>query len=407
MNLFSVKLKWILFVLTALFLCWRIVVVNVTQYLIQGSSPSAETWGAERPEVLLASAARIAQTDPSLALQHASRAALENPTDGRALVAMALIFEQQGNLDLAGNAMRMANVLTPRSVENQLQIAQFWARHGNIEQALPHWSVALEMAPSLNRTLFPKLLRYAEFGGHRQAFTRFYNKPPIWWNSFFNYALSNSASEETLKAIYHFRASSPYGANQIEQKAYLDFLFRHGKWTDAYFVWLNGLSAEQLSVLGNIYDGSFELPASDLGYGWRYTQDDAYLVGNEQTYGTLEKMALRVVFLGPKPRKKEFAKQYLMLEAGTYTFHGRVRMDSVAAGDGLRWIITCGNGAALASSQTFTGSMPWQPFDIRLEIPPQGCEAQRLQLVMVEGIQYSLLFNGSAWFDDLTLSKQH
>lgn len=406
MNGLTRSLKWALFSIVALWLCWRIITVNVAQHLVQEESAMAAAWAPQHAQVLLLQAAQQASHAPQAALELALRAARANPTDSRPAILAALVWEQQGRTALAEGAMRLADLLTPRRTASQLQIANFWARRGRIDQALPHWSVVLQMRPALRDTLFPVLLRLAEIPQYRPAFSGIMRDPPAWWDGFFRYALANAASMDTLKALYQARAESPNGIGQQEHKAYLDYLQRNGLWGEAYFVWLNRLDPKQMAVLGNLYDGGFELEAADLGYGWRLGRDDGFLVINEPTYGAVGAKALRVAYNGRQPRTTLLAAQYLLLDPGRYKLHGRVRLDNLAAGDGLRWSVACVRGGELTHSETFAGIREWRPFSVELEVPESGCEAQQLMLAMTQGPDKPLLYSGSAWFDALYIEKR-
>ena len=402
------SLKWGLFAIVALVLFWRIVAVNMAQHMAAEDNLAAATWNPHVPDILLTQAAQALATDPTQAQHLALRAGWENPTDGRAFLILGLLWEQQGKLDMAKKAIQIADFLGPRRAGSQLQIAYFWARRGELASALPHWSVALQMQPELSDKLFPELLRYVEMPQYRPAFAKTLNDPPQWWDSFFSYALNNAAHLDTLKAIYLARVNSKSGPRHGERKAYLDLLLRESLWTEAYFVWLNGLDAGQISALGNLFDGGFEQESFEEGYGWRFAHDDAFTVAADPTYGATADRALHVAFQGPKPATTRLVSQYLMLDAGSYQLHGRVRVDSLSAGKGVRWSIACINGAAqevLASSEHFIGADKWKPFSVDLKIPAKACDAQMLHLDVDPAEADGTDFSGAIWFDDLIMQK--
>ena len=70
--------KWVIFGIVAMFLAWRIIVVNVSQYLAVEGSPAASAWGHNMPQVLLSEAAVIAKTDVRQARAVAENAAKRN-----------------------------------------------------------------------------------------------------------------------------------------------------------------------------------------------------------------------------------------------------------------------------------------------------------------------------------------
>lgn len=399
-------IKWAIFIPVALWLVWRIAVVNLSQHLANENAEAALRWKRDTPDALLLQGAGTARSNPMLALSIATEAALQNPADGRVYTVLALLLEQEGRHILAEKSAGLADFLAPRRSEVQLQLGNFWARRGQLAEALLHWSKALEMRPTLSDTLFPAMLTFAETPGGRRAYTKMLSDPPEWWADFFNYALRNSADPETLKALYNARAHEKTGVGQAERKAYLDYLLNTGRWTEAYFVWLNGLDARQMSFLGNIYDGGFELPLSDEGYGWRPQSWDGLLLAPEPTYGSSGEKALHVALLKQPPQTR-LLHQPLLLDAGHYRLHGRVRLDNLAAGRGLYWTVTCSgamNDKPLAASEHFIGTDHWKDFAFELMIPAGKCEAQLLNLEVDLGAEAGI-FSGSAWFDELALEK--
>lgn len=400
------KFKWVALGAVVLWLVWRIVVVNISQYLASENGAAAMLWNRDTPDALLSQAADATNTNPEQAQNLALEAMLRNPADGRAFLIQALLWEQAKKPALAEKAARLADFLAPRRSEIQLQLGSFWARSGNPTDALPHWSTAIEMRRELGNTLFPLMLSLADAPQSRPAFAKLLNDPPLWWTDFFLYALNNAAHQDTLKAIYLARINSPNGAGHEERKIYLDHLLRTGIWEDAYFVWLNGLNAGELSVLGNINDGGFEREISDEGFGWRPATGNGFTVLTEPTYGCTGAKALHITFL-ERPSQTRLAVQYLMLDPGKYRLQGKVRLESLAAGKGLQWKVACVSGkkaTELTSSEHFLGSDHWKGFVSDLNVPEQ-CNAQMLSLEIDPAEDSLSDFGGEAWFDDLAIIR--
>lgn len=400
------KIKWLALGVVVMWLVWRIVVVNVSQHLAAENGAAALLWHRDNPDALLKQAADTAKANPERAQSLALAAMLQNPADGRAFLIMALLWEQEGKLAQAEQAARLADFLAPRRSEPQLQLGNFWARRGNAAEALPHWRRAIEMRDELRNSLFPLMLRLADAPPARPAFAGILNDPPLWWPSFFLYALNNAAHKETLKALYLARANSPGGAEHVERRAYIDHLMHTGMWTDAYFVWLNGLNANQLSALGNINNGGFEHEIADEGFGWRPATGDGFALLAEPTYGCNGEKALHVSLMG-QPSRHPLAHQYLMLDPGQYRLQGRVRLDSLSAGKGLLWVVACVNesgSSVLSRSEHFLGADHWKGFASDLVVPAQ-CTTQKLSLEIDRGTDSQTDYGGAAFFDDLAIKR--
>lgn len=399
------QFKWIVFVILALFLAWRIVVVNISQHLAAEGNLAAMQWKWDTPHALLSKAASVALTDPNQARTFALDASSYNPVNGGAFLLLAVLQEREGNVLLAEKSADMAHFLAPRDADTQLSLGTFWAQRGQPIQALSHWGAAIEVRPALSGVLFPVMLDIVNAPQMRLSFAQALKDAPAWWGDFFMYALNNAAHEETLKAIYNVRKNQ---VNHVERRTYLDHLMSVGLYTDAYFVWLNGLQAGQISALGNIYDGGFEQDIDDEGFGWRPVVANGFKLAAEPTYGTIGQKALHISFQD-MASARQLIHQFLMLDAGQYHLRGRVRLDNLSVGKGVQWLVNCAgsNGEALlTTSEHFTGGDEWRVFETELNVPADECQIQMMRLQIDAGSQDEQTdFTGSVWFDNLEIVK--
>lgn len=400
------QLKSLLLVLLVMVIAWRIVVVNVAQYLAIKRDVAALQWKADIPSAMRLQADAMLNSNAQAARELTLLSAWLNPADGHTFAMLALMLEHQGHLEQAKAAAEMAHLVMPRNADVQLKLGAFWAMRGEPIEAVKHWSMALEARPKLAESLFPALLGVAEIPQLREGFSGVFKAhTPRWWANFFNYALRNAVHENTLMAIYQIQTEQY--AHDVRQ-AYLDHLLEKALYTDAYFIWLNGLDTAELNALGNVYNGGFEYPIKDEGFGWRMVQDQAYKVAAESTYGHSGRLALHVA-LQDEPRSHRVIYQYLMLDAGQYELRGRVRPESLSAGKGLQWQLICVSGrnqVPVSSSGYFTGTDNWQRFTMPAEVPAEGCPVQILALAVEKGLEFDQTgYAGAIWLDDLEMVK--
>lgn len=400
------RFKWWVFGVLALFLVWRIVAVNVSQHLDATGNAAALQWKRDTPRVLLSKARAMAQTDPDAARALALEAVLQNPANGRGYILLAALWEQAAKPLLAKQAAEMANLLEPRNADVQLALGNFWVQRGQPVQAVAHWGAALESRPALAKQLFPVMLSIVDTPALRLSAAQALQDAPAWWSSFFMYALNNAVHEATLKALYSVRTDQ---AGHAERRAYLDHLIGAGLYTDAYFVWLNGLQPGQIAALGNVYDGGFEQALDDEGFGWRPQAVDGLLLSAEPTYGNTGSNALHVAFQ-QRLTSRELLRQFLMLDAGEYRLKGKFRLDNLTAGKGVRWDVSCSDrdgNALLVSTEHFIGTDGWNKFEAEFNVPAEQCEVQSLRLQLNAGNDFDeTAFSGSAWFDELEIEKK-
>lgn len=410
-NRFTSTPGLILLGLAAMLLVWRIVVTNMAELHLQGEEKDAATrtlgWDKTNAQALFSEGVRVATTDPAQAITYLAAAVRGNPTDGPTYAAIARLKEQGGELAEAEQAMQAAAQMAPRRVDVQLEAARFWFRRGDIARAMKHMDVVLTFGGSLREQIFPDLLKLAEDPATREiAHARLLKQRITWWPQFFNHAAAKATSVETLRALFQMQADGPNAVTTEGLRAYLQRLQRENLWIESYLVWLNNLRKDQLNAIGNLFNGGFEEEISNLGFDWIVTPASQVVVDTASTYGATGHKALRVVFRGPRIQFQH-VHQYLMLDPGAYSLHGRVRPDNLETSEGIQWSIYCvGNAKALAHSERFTGTDHWQHFTAQLQIPAQDCAVQMLRLELAGRSALDYEAKGAIWFDDLSIARQ-
>jgi hypothetical protein len=395
----------------ATLIVWRVIAINVSDLSIQADEPDAAVqalrWNAGRADALYIEALRVATANPGESLRLLKAAVRKNPTDGPSYAAIALLQEAAEDINAAEQAIETAASMAPRRVDVQLEVARFWFRRGDITRAMQHLDVALTFGDFLRKDMFPDLLKLAEDPATREtAFAQLLKRPVAWFPQFFSYATANATSVETLRALFQMQAGGPNAITTDGLRSHLQRLQRENLWVESYFVWLNSLRKDRLNAIGNLFNGGFEEEITNLGFDWIVTPASQVVVDTATTYGTTGHKALRVVFRGPRIQFQH-VQQYLMLDPGTYSLHGRVRLDSLESPEGVQWSIYCiGAAKALANSERFNGTDHWQHFATQFQIPPQDCAAQMLRLELAGRSALDYEAKGAIWFDDLSIARQ-
>jgi len=400
-------LKWVLFAAAGSWLAWRIVVMGMAdQYAQELNDPAAAlAWDPGQPDAQLELGLREHARDPSAALAHLRAAIAANPTDGRAYAALGRLLEIRGETGPAREAMAAAARVSPQRSDVQREVAAYWMRQGNLGRALGHWNTVLAHRPDLYAQAFPELLRLAGDPAHHAAFLSLLKQPVPWWPAFFSYAAAKAPSLDTVRVLFNLQQGGPNTSTPDMLRAYLGRLQKDGAWMEAWFVWLDSLPKEQIGKLGYLYNGSFELPISNLGFDWIVRNDPAVSLDTAATYDSSGAHALRVSFRGLRTRFQNLY-QYLMLPPGKYTLHGRVRPDSLQAEQGMQWALYClGTKQPVAVSDRFRGSDQWTRFRTGFDIPPAGCPVQMLRLELAGVIGLDFDATGTIWFDDLGIEQ--
>ena len=408
------RILWrVLLVAAAVILAWRVVTIGLAHYyaeqLVPGEPDSIErvlTWAPDHPEALFEQALTRLADDPDQALRQLGRAYQADPTRALPLIAAAAQLLEQGQAQQADGLIEIANGLEPVNPFAQKQIALYWDQRQEPARALEHLSTLMQADASERSAIFPTLLQIAENPQQRQLLKPFAQRPPAWWDGFFAFAAQRALQGETPRFLYNLRRQSPsQPVTATERSAYRERLIKDGQISEAYLVWINGLDAGQRRVLGLLYNGGFELPLSNQGFGWHSRGNRRIEISTLPTKEAGGQRALRLSFRAFDGR---FAQlwQPLFLDAGTYRLSGRVRSDNLRTEGGLRWQLRCLRPEAdvLGESSRFVGSNEWLSFSFDFEVP-EGCVYQQLRLISAGQRSFELGVDGILWFDDMQIAR--
>jgi tetratricopeptide (TPR) repeat protein len=390
-------------------LSWRIVFSGIAEYYSQQDDRTevveALLWQPLQPQGLYQQALTQLESAPPAAERLLQAAAWADPSDALVYLALADLWVKAGRVPVAQGLVAVADALGPMRPPVLSRSADFWLRQGQWDRVLARWSNLLLNRPENAKQLFPVLLRVAENPASRPLLQPFLEQPPAWWLQFFSYTAQKAQSSETVLALYQARRRRGDPLDKVEQQAYLDRLLRDKRWLDAYLAWLNGLDDRQLTVLGNIYNGSFELPLTSVGFDWRVFPLRGVVVETAQTYGTRGDKALHINFNGQRAQFRHVL-QYLFLEPGQYRLRGWVRVDQLRTERGLRWTMRCApDQPVLVASELFLGSDDWRLFGVEFTVPESDCMAQMLRLELEGRAALDFEVEGDIWFDDLSVVR--
>jgi hypothetical protein len=208
----------------------------------------------------------------------------------------------------------------------------------------------------------------------------------------------------TVRRLFSLSRKGPNILPPEAMRAYLARLQNDGEWTEAWFAWLSSLTKEELARSAYVYNGSFELRPTSIGFDWIYQPSPAVVMETATTYGSTGERALHLVFKGLRI-KFEHLYQYLLLPSGTYYLQGRARPDNLKAAQGMQWALYClGKNEPLTVTDRFSGVDQWTRFRSQFTVPA-GCPVQLLRLELAGRIALDYDVSGSIWFDDLSVEQ--
>ena len=403
-------LQWTLVLVVAGFLAWRMVVVNLSQLAIktggQASASEALAWAPDNPLAQFYAAVDLMDSNPDEAERLLSKAIVNRPADARLMAAYGLLLEQTGRGGRATQAMDYAAQLGPSQTPIQLELAAFWGRRQDLERYLTHLVAAMSLNANTWQKLNPILLAQLEPPGSATVARKVLSQALAdrdhrWWPAFFAYAVRHAKNLDVLRLLYSIRRQSSSPPADRERIAFLLRLERAGEWLEAYFIWLNSLGTSALGHMGNLFNGGFEAPLLNEGFGWRTVEHPHVEVDAVATDGVVGRMAMRLSYrklVNPVVP----VSQYLLLPSGPYEFDGRVRVDDLRAEEGVRWQLRCVDERQIIwQSESFKNSMSWRSFGGRFDVPADACMVQQLSMVVASPKNEEWGITGTLWFDDL------
>ncbi len=246
---------------------------------------------------------------------------------------------------------------------------------GKHAEAVKLANVLLVTQPALNRFTLRYLYSLVLIPEGREAVAEMLARNPSWRTQFFQ-SLGVQVMSTSDAPLALFQQLRSKGGNVTESELAPILWARIAadqSAGDAYNIWLQLLSPEEMAEVRPVNNLDFSRPAGLSPFNWTLSRSVNVLVDfqarilrvrfgiGQVTFGGLS----QVTFLGP----------------GAYRFSG-LEKGNMATKRGLRWQMTCFNGPIAGQSDILYGApRDWREFSFDVVIPDDGsCDAQRLRL---------------------------
>ncbi|WP_020558623.1 tetratricopeptide repeat protein [Thiofilum flexile] len=384
---------------------------------VEGLFPPLEPWQVQRSEALLDQSQAIYNLDINQALSSESLAEAkalalqslkQDITFGYGAAQLLSIYEKQQDLENANQLATLATDLAPAHIATHSYVANYWLRQGNLEKVLYEWNILLTRDPNKYKTLFPILLQV--ISENINDFIPFIETPPTWWNRFFTFVAQSSEHGELLEVIYNKRIQLSNGPlSSQELNTYIARLIKDGFWAAAKQAWIEGLLNHQIKFGGTIYDGGFEdtRNINKGGFYWSFGRHKLFTIEPSITSGMKGSSALKINLRNTVvPINFQHVSQNLALESNAYIFNALYKVDKLTTTGGLSWRIRCQDTqkTLLGESTAIKERTSWSSLSIRFTVPSNDtCEGQMLRLEAASPYAHNKTFNGTVWFDQLSI----
>jgi hypothetical protein len=396
---------WAFAALPAAVLAVLIVRLGAADLTADRDPEAALAWWPGHGAANLRLAAREAEEgDRARAETLARRILARSPLAGTAQRVLARVAEHAGDEVRAERHYRIAARRAPRDRPTRAWLTNHAAARGDFATALNQTDQLLRVAPGQLPDALPLLASFAALPEARTALLRLLGEQaPPWRAAFLIWLARQPDALPLIGALFSPLRAAPMPLDARERGAWIDRLQREGRIAEAQFLWIEAQPPERRRRLGNLFDGGFELPPDNAGFGWVFQAVPGATIRREPGTGVGGAQALVVDF---HDRRVPFAhvRQRLALPAGRYVLHGRARLDGVRNERGLVWRLRCDGGRLLGDSERFQGSSPWRDFRVDFERPAADCNGQVLELRLDARIAPEQMIGGRVWFDDLRIA---
>ncbi|HID44767.1 MAG TPA: hypothetical protein EYP34_03290 [Chromatiaceae bacterium] len=400
--------------LVAFLLAWKILIHGLgehfTRQAVLGDEKAIDKallWNPDQPTALYSKARSLMQSEPEKAEELLRRSISLNPGNAVPMEMLARLLLDRNQVADADAMIDLAVRRMPARKDIQLGAARYWVKRGNLSRALQNWAAVLKLDPAMGSRIYPTLIRIAENSQSVDKFKYLAEAPPVWWDDFFKYLSEHARKLETVVTIASMRHASKVPLSRVERDELVKRLQQDHQWPEAYLVWINGLNAEERRYLGSVFDGGFELPPANTGFGWHFPENKAWMIRRKNTYGAEGEKALHIFYKGESTPGSQLY-QPLLLSAGRYAMNMRTRVDRLRVQGGIRWVLRCAGDESrvLGEGPLLVGASDWETQQFMFEVPnDKACAGQLLRLEVVGSDTDDQIVEGEVWFDRLSIRK--
>lgn len=382
---------------------------NLVADVMRGSDPEAAlAWNADDSRSLDALADKRLGESPSeadfAAVDRIARRALaESPLQSRALRLLGRVAELQKDEPRAQALLRLAADRWLYDLDAQLRVINADLAAGDVADALPHIDITLRSRPAIRAEVVSGLVPLALAPDIGPLAKLLSENPP--WRAEFLKAVSRGAEPMQPLRLYSALAETAAPPTDEELGYLLGALVKAKRFREAYLVWVKFLPKERLATLGNVYNGAFEFPTSNLPFDWSFTPIAGAETSVEGRPDDPTNRALHVELNGRRIPYHNVA-QWMLLPPGTYELKASGMADQLQNERGFWWTVSCADGTQLGTSDRIRGTTGWTPLKAEFAVPAtDACVAQRLQLNLAYRAALEEEVSGDVWMDDVSVAQ--
>lgn len=375
---------------------------------VPGQAQSQESLGSGALQNPLPIPDDDSQTQPRAEVRSlAERALLNDPLNARALRILGQLSVQTSDNKQAEIFMHAAVRRSLFESEAVYGVMQSSYETKNYPAALRYADTLLKTRQNVLSYVMPTLGKIAESQDGAGELRQVLASNPVWRQGFFSDLSGNISDARTPLGIFLSLKDTAAPPTPAELRGYLYFLLDRKFYDLAYYTWLQFLPNEQLSRVGNLFNGGFEMVPSGLPFDWVWTDKPGATIQISMRPDQDGDRGLHIAF-GPGRVDFSGITQLIILPPGSYQLQGRYKVDLISQ-RGVQWRITCAgvDGTPLGETSMVTGrGSGWKDFEFSFNVPKADCPAQYVTLASAARSASEQFISGTIWSDDLKIVSE-
>ncbi len=354
----------------------------------------------------------VADAQPKLGIKELMRAATLNPYSAQAWLDLATGLEFEGDTHAAALCLRRVDYLAPRIPDDQWAVGNFFLLHGTVDQAFPHFKMALAGNPGYWQAVYnlawkatddpAKILHEVVPGDATSELT------------YLNYLLSTQRLAD-VAPVWSEISANPQKFPPDMASPYIDALIDAHKPDQAYDAWselrVKGLIPPTYEARPSnlIENGDFEDPPVNMGFDWRIAPVAGVFVGRDSTVFHSATHSLEIEFPGTQNFDYHNVYQFVVVRPGRpYHLSGFMRTENITTDSGpCLEVRDAYNPAGLDDYSTaLTGTTDsWTPVNIYFKTGPKT-DLISVNVARRPSDQFESNISGRVWVDDVRLDQE-
>ena len=385
---------------------WRVLTLGLADHYARRDPERALALRPDHPLALVVRAEQLAAAGQwPAAARLARKSLLGNPLQGRAYRLLARAAQADGDSTQAYALYRIAARRSPRDLPTRVWLFNHHLELGQAAAAMGDLDAILRARPQVIPVLSETIFGAATRPEMQPAFVAALKNLPPWRASVLSMVVRSAPDLDGVAGLMQRLRSGAERIDPVIAEEWIERLIRERRYQQAYVQWAATLVPQARAVIGNVFNGEFELPPSNRGFDWRIEAVAGARIDLLPAAGG-KGLSLRLAFDDQRVPFRHLS-QLLLLPAARYRLDGLVRMEALRTERGLVWTLSCAeDGRVLASSEALRGTVSWQSFSLGFEIPQAACQGQWLRLQHSARVASEQRISGNIWFDALRVSRQ-